>query len=130
MLITNRFNATLLDDLATDPQVDQTVNFTDDSRDNYVTKTVTLTAAGTSDWRNNTPVRLFVEAGGAKYVIVQPTKQIHCYLADPGTLPIAGDPVFSINNLFVLSGNLLELWAVSSVVDGTNNTYVKLIYVY
>lgn len=130
MLITNRFNVTLLDDLGTDPQINQTVNFTDDSRDNYVTKTVTLTAVGGSSWRDNTPVRLFAETSGAKYVVIQPTKPIHCYLSDPGSLPITGNPAFTISNLFVLSGNISELWAVSSVVDGTNNTYVKLVYVY
>lgn len=130
MQITNRLNVTLLDDLATDPTINQTINFTDNAWDNYVTKTVTLTAAGTSDWRNNTPVRLFIEATGAKFILIQPTKPIHCYLTDPGPTPIVRDPSYSINKVHLLDGNMKELWAVSSWVDGTNNTYVKLLYVY
>lgn len=128
MLITNRFNVTLLDDLATDPQVNQTIDFTDNSWDNYVTKTVTLTAVNSSDWKDNPAEQLFDEPTEAKYIVIQPTKLIHCYLSDPGNPK--GDPNFSISNLFVLNGTLSTLYAVSSVTSSTSKVYVKLIYVY
>jgi len=128
-IINQRYKTVITDDLSTDPQVTQEVNYTNSNYDNHITKTITASSSGDGAISSNTPVSIINESSDARYVIINSTKKVHLYLNSATSPTVTGTNQDLSATFMVLDGNINEVWAVNTDTDG-NSAYIKVVYVY
>ena len=144
-IVVNKFRFTVTDDTASDPTIDEEINFTDNSGDTYATIVKTLTAGDEDTWEEETATALMdlsVEAERAKYLVITTNYPIYVWFGRTpevaaGSIDTAVSPETRIDRLLVLAGpvttgSVLKIYAVNpSRADDTNlDAKVKITYVY
>lgn len=117
-LINSKFTFTFTDDEATDPVVTETVNFTDDSGDNYTSTRHKIPAGAETTWvetASGDEVLLFdlstlPSPQKAKYLVIQTINPIYVWFGKhpdrdiTGNIDTTASPEIRIDKLMVVSG--------------------------
>jgi hypothetical protein len=151
-VINNKFSFTLTDDAASDPIIDEVVNFTDNSGDTYFTKVKKLvpgdsTTAPTWDLDTETTLLDLSSEGAlikAKYLVIQVDHPVYMWFGVAPTRDVDGkvditvSPEFRVDRLMVVSGpagsgSVQKIYAINPDRDNSTTNFtvtVKLTVVY
>lgn len=148
-LINSKFHFTLTDDQASNPSIDQQINFTDNTGDTYTTtvKKIAPGASPSTDWKEDTETELMdltTQAVRANYIIIQTDNPVYLFIgrtpartADPVPLvDTAITPELRINRMMVISGpnsgSTYKIYAINPSREETDNltATVTITYVY
>lgn len=150
-LINNKFTYTFTDDDSTDPVITETVNFTDDSGDNYTSTRHKIEAGEAETWQEEplaSEVSLFdlstlSTPQRAKYIVIQTTSPIYVWFGKhpdrdgSDDIDTTASPEVRIDKLMVLAGPTttgatMKMYAInpSRAEDSNLTATVNVMFVY